>query len=319
MVFLVEKFQTELPLLERRGTLALRRLCVLLGAERVYRELATILQRDVDIEFATIMVQALNLILLTASELSELRELLKQSLSNSRGADLFVALYSSWCHSPMATVSLCLLAQAYQHASAVIQALGELDINVKFLVQVDKLVRLLETPIFTYMRLQLLEPARYPALLKSLYGILMLLPQQSTAFKILRTRLKTVPAHTFMQIQTGGSDAPGQRATRRASSAPHNQIITHIPSLPIQAQFGEDGDMRYDGDLPSSINFATRLNQFQLMQHQHRLHRLAQLQASNQGRKSLEALVQKPEEASDRTAKGQLSYEGSFHVPQWRT
>ncbi|KAJ7541111.1 hypothetical protein O6H91_10G046700 [Diphasiastrum complanatum] len=319
MVFLVEKFQTELPLLERRGTLALRRLCVLLGAERVYRELATILQRDVDIEFATIMVQALNLILLTASELSELRELLKQSLSNSRGADLFVALYSSWCHSPMATVSLCLLAQAYQHASAVIQALGELDINVKFLVQVDKLVRLLETPIFTYMRLQLLEPARYPALLKSLYGILMLLPQQSTAFKILRTRLKTVPAHTFMQIQTGGNDAPGQRATRRASSAPHNQIITHIPSLPIQAQFGEDGDMRYDGDLPSSINFATRLNQFQLMQHQHRLHRLAQLQASNQGRKSLEALVQKPEEASDRTAKGQLSYEGSFHVPQWRT
>lgn len=35
-----------------------------------------------------------------------------------------------------------------------IQSLGEEDINVKFLVQLDKLIRLLETPIFAYLRLQ---------------------------------------------------------------------------------------------------------------------------------------------------------------------
>lgn len=58
-----------------------------------------------------------------------------------------------------------------------IQSLGEEDINVKFLVQLDKLIRLLETPIFSYLRLQLLEPGRYPLLLKALYGLLMLLPQ----------------------------------------------------------------------------------------------------------------------------------------------
>lgn len=46
--------------------------------------------------------------------------------------------------------------QAYQHASAVIQALGESDINVNLLVQVDKLVRLLETPTFAYLRLQVI-------------------------------------------------------------------------------------------------------------------------------------------------------------------
>lgn len=44
--------------------------------------------------------------------------------------------------------------QTYQHASAIIQSLVEEDINVKFLVQLDKLVRLLETPIFAYLRLQ---------------------------------------------------------------------------------------------------------------------------------------------------------------------
>lgn len=57
------------------------------------------------------LVQALNLILLTSSELSELRDLLKHSLVNPSGKDLFVSLYASWCHSPMAIISLCLLAQ----------------------------------------------------------------------------------------------------------------------------------------------------------------------------------------------------------------
>jgi hypothetical protein len=44
--------------------------------------------------------------------------------------------------------------QTYQHASTVIQSLVEEDINVRFLLQLDKLIRLLETPIFAYLRLQ---------------------------------------------------------------------------------------------------------------------------------------------------------------------
>jgi len=122
-------------------------------------------------------LQALNLILLTSTELGELRSLLKKSLVDSCGKDLFQSLYASWRHSPMATISLCLLAQAYSHASCVIQSLGEEDINVKFLVQLDKLIRLLETPVFAYLRLQLLEPGKHTWLLKTLYGLLMLLPQ----------------------------------------------------------------------------------------------------------------------------------------------
>ncbi|KAG0581788.1 hypothetical protein M758_3G007100 [Ceratodon purpureus] len=284
MVFLVHRFNSEHSLLERRGTLALRRLCQLLGAERVYRELATILEGEADLEFATIMVQALNLILLTAPELADLRALLKVTLSTPGSRDLFVALYASWCHSPIATVSLCLLAQAYPHASSVIQSLGETDISVNLLVQVDKLVRLLETPIFAYLRLQLLEPGRYPQLLKTLYGLLMLLPQQSSAFKILRTRLKTVPSHSVMHTQPHGvstpSEFPGLSAIRRSASAgPFPQILSHIPSIPVSSlslQATEpDGEKNADiisNGSVAGINFASQLKQFEHMQHQHRLH-----------------------------------------------
>ncbi|KAL8258228.1 hypothetical protein R6Q59_030269 [Mikania micrantha] len=184
IVFLVHKFQTDKVLLEKRGALIIRRLCVLIDAERVYRELSAILEGEADLDFASTMVQALNLILLTSSELSDLRDLLKQSLVAAAGKDLFLSLYASWSHSSMAILSLCLLAQAYQHASSVIQSLSEEDINVRFLIQLDKLINLLETPIFAYLRLQLLEPGRYIWLLKALYGLLMLLPQACLVFVI---------------------------------------------------------------------------------------------------------------------------------------
>lgn len=41
----------------RRGALIVRRLCVLLGAEKVYREFSTILQTEGDLDFASTMVQ----------------------------------------------------------------------------------------------------------------------------------------------------------------------------------------------------------------------------------------------------------------------
>lgn len=86
---------------------------------------------------------------------------------------------------------------------------GEIDLEVETLVQIAKLIQLLESPIFVCntsakcialwnkyiltidLRLQLLEGEEYPYLLKSLYGLLMLLPQ-GKAFNVLRLRLKQI-------------------------------------------------------------------------------------------------------------------------------
>ncbi|KAG8382697.1 hypothetical protein BUALT_Bualt05G0104400 [Buddleja alternifolia] len=283
IVYLVENFRVDNSLLEKRGALIIRRLCVLLDAETVYRKLSTILQGESDLDFASVMVQALNLILLTSSELANLRDLLKQSLLNDAGKNLFLSLYASWCHSPMAIISLCLLAQTYQHASSVIQSLVEEDINVKFLVQLDKFIHLLETPTFAYLRLQLLEPGRYIWLLKALYGLLMLLPQQSVAFKILRTRLKTVPPYSFS----------GEQYKRMSSGNPLLEI-NHFGG----SQISEDGDMSEDQrNVHNGINFASWLQRFGQVQEQHRKHSKAQAisrYASTSSAKVQE--VQRPEE-----------------------
>jgi len=49
------------------------------------------------------------------------------------------------------------------------------------------------------LRLQLLEPEKYPYLFKCLYGLLMLLPQ-SSAFVSLRNRLNAVSSMGFLHI-----------------------------------------------------------------------------------------------------------------------
>ena len=96
--------------------------------------------------------------------------------------------------------------------------------TVNMLIQIDKLVQLLESPVFTCkifeysipniptnstaldLRMQLLEPERYPHLYKCMYGLLMLLPQ-SSAFAALKNRLNSVSAIGYLHIapQRGSS------------------------------------------------------------------------------------------------------------------
>lgn len=153
--------------------------------------MATLLdQPEYDSEFCSLMVQTLNLILLTSIEFADMRRSLKDLL-NSEHRKLFVRLYKSWSHNPASTFSLCLIAEAYDHAYDLVCKFSELEITVNFLVEIDKLVQLIESPIFTGLRMQLLEPQKYPSLYKCLYGLLMLLPQ-SDAFDTLKNRLNSV-------------------------------------------------------------------------------------------------------------------------------
>lgn len=109
------------------------------------------------------MVVKLNMILITSPELADFRRRLK-NLDSKDGQMLFSSLYRSWCHNAVAAFALCLLAQAYEHASNVLQILwvvesarhrtadpdsAELELTVPLLVQIDKLVMLIESPVFT--------------------------------------------------------------------------------------------------------------------------------------------------------------------------
>jgi len=206
MVNLLKLFCTDRRLLETRGNLIIRQLCLTLSAERIYRTMADCLAKDEDVEFASIMVQNLNNNLITAPELADLRRRLR-NLETRDGQSFFVTLFKAWCHNSVATFSLCLLAQAYEQAYHLLQVFADLEMTVNMLIQIDKLVQLLESPVFTYLRMQLLEPEKYPHLYKCMYGLLMLLPQ-SSAFAALKNRLNSVSAIGYLHIAPRSSTAP---------------------------------------------------------------------------------------------------------------
>ena len=245
---LILLFYEDRVLLETRGALVIRKLCVLLDSRSIFLSLAEILSTFTHFEFISHMVQTMNLILLTAPELITLRKSLKNCFHNYRkksifstnvsqksivtnlgkstsdfsndknsndismiqndnyneinesnnininnninyksiandnnklydhnDSDFFISLFSSWSHNPVATFSLCLLAEAYDLSSKLILKFSEVDVTVGFLLQIDKLVQLLESPVFIHLRLQLLEVStrHHGDLLKSLYGLLM--------------------------------------------------------------------------------------------------------------------------------------------------
>ncbi|XP_076055843.1 protein VAC14 homolog [Oratosquilla oratoria] len=204
---LLHIFATERNLLEDRGPFIIRQLCVMLSAEDIYRTLAELLLKEENLTFASLMVQTLSSILLTSKELFTLRLKLKD-LSSPESCKLFVVLYKSWSHNPVAMLTLCLLTQNYSHAATLVHAFGNIEVTTDFLVEVDKLVQLIESPIFTYLRLQLLDPVTYSALVETLYGLLMLLPQ-SDAFTLLRCRLNCVPpAHLLKTSHSSAAQVP---------------------------------------------------------------------------------------------------------------
>mmetsp|Transcript_6096 Transcript_6096/g.21584 ORF Transcript_6096/g.21584 Transcript_6096/m.21584 type:complete len:114 (-) Transcript_6096:92-433(-) len=108
-------------------------------------------------------------------------------------------------HVPACALALSLLAGKYEQSYELVVEMGDRmrdlpgEETISILIQLDQLVQLIESPVFAPMRMQLLEPAEHPYLIKTMFGILMLLPQ-SEAFDILRKRLKSVPALAMLAL-----------------------------------------------------------------------------------------------------------------------
>jgi vacuole morphology and inheritance protein 14 len=116
--------------------------------------------------------------------------------------------------------------------------------TVNTLIQIDKLVQLLESPVFTYLRIQLLEPEKYPHLYKCMYGLLMLLPQ-SSAFAALKNRLNSVSAIGYLHIaprtspqgpSASGFDRNNRLKPREESNVKWNELLDRFKATQEKAR-----------------------------------------------------------------------------------
>ncbi|KAL3233431.1 Vacuole morphology and inheritance protein 14 [Nakaseomyces bracarensis] len=183
----IDGLKRDPKLLKARANYVLKQISIKLATERVYKIISSILEEDFDIIFVRMMIQIMSTNLMTASELFNLRK----KLRNNDDIMFFNMIFKSWCCNPVSAISLCLVAENYELAYLVLQSYANHELKINDLIQFDILIQLIESPVFSRLRLQLLEQDKYPYLYKCLYGILMILPQ-SEAFEILNKRLSSV-------------------------------------------------------------------------------------------------------------------------------
>ncbi|PAV80574.1 hypothetical protein WR25_19116 [Diploscapter pachys] len=195
-ISLLEMFREDPALLNERGVLIIRQLCLLLEPALIYRALCILLEKEANVSFIQGVVSMLHSVLLTATELFILRDRLRE-LEDKDSISLFECVFRCWCHRPISLLGLCLLSQHYQQAAEIALDLSKVDVTVDILIEIDKLVNLLESPVLAYVRMDMLCAQHQPSLCTVLSALLMLLPQ-SDAFNTLHKRLQAIPALTTL-------------------------------------------------------------------------------------------------------------------------
>lgn len=249
-------------LLKSRANYIMRKFCASLSPERVFKVISSILNSDEDITFTRIMIQILSTNLVTAPEMVSLRKKLRS------GDDplFFTSLFKTWCVNPVSSITLGLISENYELVYSVIQELANYELQVNDLVQLDILVQLFESSVFTRMRLQLLEQQKSPFLCKCLYGILMLLPQ-SKAFDVLQRRLSCVsiwtpppvstPQSIYRQRNVSGSVSDSDLSQRSVSQnkLKNQELLDHFNKVISKEHETLESQSVKDSELPGLGSF----------------------------------------------------------------
>lgn len=159
-----------------------------------------------DYHFVSAFIQQMCLVLLNSFETNAARNALKDCIGYGRDAEekdrrrgrLFHILLHAFSHNLVAVTSLCLWGGACRTASLFLKKIDPLDINLVFLLELDKLVEMIERPLFRHLHVRMLETDNDPLaegsgtmLFLTLKRILMLIPQ-SASYNVLRDRLVSI-------------------------------------------------------------------------------------------------------------------------------
>ena len=111
-----------------------------------------------DLQFVTSFIQQMCHVLLNSREAKDLRDILKDCIGyrsdserDRRRTRLFYIILYCFSHNLVASTALCLWGGAFRTASLFLRNIDPLDIHLMFLLEIDKLVEMLERPLFRYV------------------------------------------------------------------------------------------------------------------------------------------------------------------------
>ena len=166
----------------------------------IYESLADVLKDIKNFPFVSKLIDYLNQFLMR----NPLGVNFRKSLINNEGKEkyneLFVKMYNIWSINSISLLIFCVITEHFELAYNIILNLVKVQLDNDYYIHLGTLVQLLESELYDYIRIRLLEPSNNIYLVRTLYGILMLLPQ-GQAFNVLSNRMSNV--QTLFEIENG--------------------------------------------------------------------------------------------------------------------
>jgi hypothetical protein len=171
------------------GILIIKELIKSINIEVLFEELANELLECDDIYFVMRMLNMLNKFLITEEDASSIRIKLSKFGNEGEEVSYFTKIFKLWSYNPFCTLILVLISNSFELAYFLINYLSQMKLRAEDYIELSQVVQVFESSIFNHVRIKLLNPKKYSYLIKTLYAILLLLPQ-GQAFNSLSSRLK---------------------------------------------------------------------------------------------------------------------------------
>lgn len=200
----------------------------------VYKLFADILLKNKDIPFVIGMINILDIFLLVENESQPVRETLRKFTHQNRTEEnslFFEKIFRLWSYNPISTLILCVISEYFELSYSLTLKLAEMKLCQEDYIQLSQMIQLIESSLFNNIRIKLLEPFKHLLLVKTLYAILMLLPQ-GQAYNALCNRLKSIE----IIIKLEGNELIQEMSTNGCISSEKKQEVDYFIQIFIERQ-----------------------------------------------------------------------------------
>ena len=186
---IIQNFNDKPDMINKYGILILNQFETIINIEILFEEIATILIEQKDVYFILRMIILLNKFLISEDKAYCIRNKLNKFGHEGKNSNYFEKLFTLFSFNPFCTLLLVLLSNCFELGYFMILHISQMKLTASDYIELCQVVQIFESSIFNNIRIKLLNPNKYKYLIKTLYAILLLLPQ-GQAFDALSTRLR---------------------------------------------------------------------------------------------------------------------------------
>ena len=202
---IIKLFSRKQNLINLYGIKVLKSLSKTIDSFTIFKIFCDNLLKSNDIFFVMKITKILNLFLLSENECQNIRnELSKKKpfsldidknqeniINNKKDYNLFEKLFYLWALNPFMAVLLSMYCNYFELSYYLTLELSKIKLQENDYIELCQIIQIFESSIFNSVRVKLLRPKKNIYLVKTLYALLMILPQ-TNSFDSLNNRIKSV-------------------------------------------------------------------------------------------------------------------------------